>query len=96
MSVLVIFEAKVSPGGLDEVERVFAEVLPETRTKDGGESVALYTGQDEPAGIMLVERWASREHHEAYAAWRRSEGDPHGLAKLLIEPSTRYLSETSA
>jgi len=74
VSVLVLFDAHYQPDRADEVIQAFAAALPATRAFDGCLEVSVQQDQDDPGHIVLVERWASREHHKAYMAWRTGEG----------------------
>jgi quinol monooxygenase YgiN len=97
MTCIVIFEMTAKAGtGLQLVETMRA-LLPETRSKDGCQSVEVTTNLEDADKLLLVERWASRQHYETYLAWRQQRGDIDQLAGLLdAPPSIRFFGLTSA
>jgi quinol monooxygenase YgiN len=97
MTCIVIFEATAKKGtGMQLVETARA-LLPDTRNKEGCQSVEVATNLDDADNLVLVERWATRKHHENYFAWRQQRGDVDKLAEALAgPPSIRYFDLTSA
>jgi len=94
MSVVVLFEPQAAPGKEDELVSLLAEILPDTRAFDGCGSLTVHRDQDEPGRLVLVERWASRDHHAAYLRWRADRGDIERLGALLAgPPSTRFCDD---
>ena len=45
---------------------------------------------DDPAKMMIVEQWDSREQYEKYLAWRTERGDVEVLESLWESPTWRY------
>ena len=50
------------------------EALADTRAFEGNISIETYLDQDNPDRIVLWEKWETREHYEAYLAWRMETG----------------------
>jgi quinol monooxygenase YgiN len=93
MSVLVLLEAKAAPGKEEEMLSAFAGVLPDTRAYEGCESLTAHINQDD-GQLVLVERWGSRDQHEAYVQWRGERGDLERLGALMAGPPvTKYLDD---
>jgi len=92
MTCIVILEVTAKKGtGLQLVETI----LPDTRNKDGCQSVEVTTNLDDSDNLVLVERWATRQHYEKYIAWRQQRGDLDKLAGALAgPPSIRYFDLT--
>ncbi len=86
MSVLFVLEQRIEPERMEEYVGTYSSMLPDTRAFDGCEQVAVYQNEDDPTDVVLLERWASREQHERYEAWRRDRGDIERLQRLLMEP----------
>ena len=97
MTCVVILEATAKPGTGNDLVETFRAILPDTRSKDGCESVDVTVGMDNADHVLLVERWASREQYEAYLGWRQERGDIDTLVAALAEPpSIRYFDLTTA
>ncbi|MDA0261427.1 MAG: putative quinol monooxygenase [Proteobacteria bacterium] len=97
MTCLVILEATAKPGTGSALVETFRAILPDTRNKEGCESVEVTVSLDNPDQILLVERWASRAQYKAYLGWRKERGDLDTLAATLAgPPSIRYFDPTTA
>ena len=95
MTVTVLLEIAVKP----DVDMVgmMKQLLPETRAYDGCEGIEVTQNQDDSNNIVLIEKWASRDHYEKYFAWRTERGDIDTLgATLTGPPSIRYFDTTDA
>ncbi len=97
MSVLVLFDLETKAGKEEEAVALFAGMFPDTRAFDGCESITLHRDQDAASRFTLVERFASREHYEAYLRWRTERGDVALLGALLAgPPSIRFFDDVDA
>ena len=97
MTCIVILETTAKPGTGADLLEIFRAILPDTRNKDGCESVEVTDIQDNADHILLVERWASRAQYEAYLTWRQERGDIDTLVAALAEPPLiRYFDPTTA
>ncbi len=95
MSVRVLFEVSVKPDA--DLITWLKELLPDTRAFDGCEGVEVVQNQDDANNILLIEKWASRSHHEKNAAWRTERGDTEKLGATLVgSPSIRYFDTADA
>jgi quinol monooxygenase YgiN len=76
------FTAKpgTGPGLLD----VLRKALPETRNKDGCDSLEITVNQDDRDNMLLVMRWATRRQYDAYRAWREANGDVQRFAEATV------------
>ena len=65
--------------------------LAESRRKEGCESIELTINQDDRNNMLLVMRWASREHYQTYRNWRESNGDVKRFSDATVNGlSTRF------
>jgi quinol monooxygenase YgiN len=97
MTCIVVLEATAKKGAGTQLVEAFRGLLPDTRGREGCERVEVGTNLDNPDGLVLVERWATRKNYEDYLAWRQERGDLDKLATLLAEPpSIRYFNLTDA
>ncbi|HET8878501.1 MAG TPA: antibiotic biosynthesis monooxygenase family protein [Arthrobacter sp.] len=74
---------------------VLRETLADTRAFDGCLGVDVLVDQDNPAHILVVERWASMDHDAAYRAWRATDEGRSGLGALLAAAPVLTHFETS-
>ena len=96
MTVNVILEAQAKPECVDELVATFDAILPDTRNYEGCIEVKVLANQDDPANIVLLEKWKTRADYEAYVAWRAEQGTLESLGALLASPpSIRYLDEVT-
>jgi quinol monooxygenase YgiN len=97
MTCIVIFEMTARSGTGTQLVETMRALLPDTRNKDGCQGVEVTTNLDNPDNLVLVQRWATRQHYETYLAWRQQRGALDQLADLLTEPpSIRFFHLTSA
>jgi len=89
MSIKVFVELQVKEDKLKEIPPLFSSLLNETRSREGNEGVTIYSDQDVPTTIVLIEQWASRHLYEEYNQWRAERGDLVKLAELLQKPPHR-------
>lgn len=91
MSIRVFIELNVKLEKLDCIQSLFSNLLHETRSRTGNEGVNVYSDQDSPTTIVLVEQWTSRRLYEEYNQWRLERGDLSRLSDLLIyAPKRRF------
>ncbi len=97
MTCIVVLEATAKKGKGVQLVETFRTILPDTRSKEGCQSVEVTVNLDDPDNLVLVERWASRKSYESYLAWRQERGDLDNLMTLLAgPPSIRYFDLTNA
>ena len=66
-------------------------MLADTRKYDGCQGVETFNNQDDPNQLVLVEKWESRQHYEAYLAWRTESGALDAVVSMTSgAPSIRY------
>ena len=95
MSILVLLQITAQPDKVAALKAAFGGLLPDTRGYDGCEGVTAHVDQDDPAKLVLLERWASRGHYERYLAWRSERGDLDSVGALAAgPPSIGYFDDT--
>lgn len=82
MPVVAFLDVRFTAETATEALAVLDDVLVATRAFDGCLGVEVLVQADDPAHVVVVERWASMEADTAYRAWRRSEG-PGALAPYV-------------
>jgi len=95
MACYVMLEFTAKRGTGSDVLQVLRVALPDTRNKDGCESLDVTVNQDDPDNMLLVMRWTSRRHYQTYRDWRETSGDVKRLADATVGGlSTRFFDVT--
>ena len=93
----VMLEFTAKPGTGPAMLGALREALPETRNKNGCLSLDVTVNQDNTDNILLVMRWATRQHYATYRAWREANGDVQRFAELTVGGlSTRFFDPADA
>jgi quinol monooxygenase YgiN len=96
MECYVMLEFTAKPGTGSGVLEALRDALPDTRNKDGCESLEVTVNQDDPDNMLLVMRWTSRRHYQTYR-WREANGDAKRFADATVNGlSTRFFDVTDA
>ena len=97
MAVLVLLEGKAKPESLDRLKAALPGLFAETRRYEGCRGITAHTGTDDALGVVFVEHWDTRAHHERYLAWRTETGVIAELVGMLeAPPSIRYFDPIEA
>jgi len=97
MAVTVLVEFHCKPENIDQFKSLYEEVIPDTYTYNGFQSIEFVKNQDDPYNFFLIEKWDSRQHYEAYFAWRLETGLIDKLAAMSSQaPIIRYYDQMSA
>lgn len=71
---------------LDDALHVLDQTLEVTRSRPGSQGADVMVDVVDPAHVVVVERWASLEHDDAYRAWRATPEGAADLARVLAAP----------
>lgn len=92
MTVQVIMEVSIKEGRYDDFCRFMTEILPGSRSHKGCVSIDFVRNQDDPADVVVMEKWDSRQEYEAYVAWRTESGVLNqGAEMFATQPKIRFL-----
>ena len=93
MSCQVLLEMRVKEDCVDKLKSWFKSIITDTRDYDGCTSIYVVQNQDDPQNLVIVEQWETRQHYEAYLAWRTERGDMDAVGSMVEgEPSIRYFN----
>lgn len=85
MSLTVHLDLNLKSDAVDAAPGMLREILADTRAFDGCLGVDVLIDSQDPAHILVVERWASLEQDAAYREWRAGDGAT-ALGSLLAAP----------
>ncbi len=90
MSVAVVIDLIAKDGHLERLIEQLHKILPDTKAYAGCLflKMAVYKGKNV---VALYEEWETKEHQEAYAAWRKDNG--HALIEPHIETFQAYYAD---
>ena len=92
-SVFLEFVAK--PGHGNGLMETLRDVLPDTRSYEGNQSVDVYQKVDDPDTCIIHSQWDSQGHWEKYIAWREESGELTAFVEELEGPPTiRFFNKT--
>lgn len=85
MSIVILLTVKGRPDTYENLKAGIAEALKTTKAFKG--CLGIYAGGN-PADhtIVLYERWESPEAHQAYVAWRATNGGLKEMAPWFSAP----------
>ncbi len=94
-SVFLEFAAKPGCGGV--LMETLRDVLPDTRSYEGNQSVDVYQKVDDPETCIIHSQWDSQGHWEKYIAWREETGVLASFVEELEGPPTiRFFNKIGA
>lgn len=74
MSLIFNVEFDAADGKRDALVEKLHSILHETRAFDGCEHIDFAESTSQPGTLLLIEKWASNEHYDAYKTWRQETG----------------------
>ena len=83
MAITSILDLQLRAGSLETAHKVIHATLTATREFPGCLDVTVLVDSDDPAHVVLYERWESIEHDRAYRAWRTSAEGASELGSIL-------------
>ncbi|MEO5833936.1 MAG: antibiotic biosynthesis monooxygenase [Nakamurella sp.] len=95
MSITALLDVRFAPDRRDDGLAFLHQVLADTREFDGSGGVEVVVDVADPTHVMVIERWASLAHDNAYRAWRAGAG-ASPLGDFLAAPATLTRFEASA
>jgi quinol monooxygenase YgiN len=97
MSTTVMLEFKAKQGLGNGLLATLKDILPDTRSYEGNQSITVYQKQDDPDTCIIQGVWDSVGHYEKYIAWREETGVLAAFVDQLEgPPSIRYFNKTDA
>jgi quinol monooxygenase YgiN len=92
MTVQAITELTIKEGRYDAFREFMVKILPDTRPYEGCVCIEFVRNQDNPAHLLVMEKWNSREDYESYFKWRMESGVMAQIADMIEgEPKLRFL-----
>ena len=82
MAVISILDLHLKADALDAAPALLRETLAATRAFEGSLGVDVALDADDPTHYLLVEKWESLAHDDAYRACRATPEGQHELGSL--------------
>ena len=83
MAITSILDLQLRADSLEIAPRVIQDTLTATRAFSGCLDVTVLVDSDDPAHVVLYERWESIDHDRAYRAWRATAEGASELGSIL-------------
>lgn len=85
-TITALLDLRIDPDRLPQALAVLEEVLGATRAFDGCRGADVTVDVADPGHVVVVERWESLAHDDAYRAWRATPDGASGLAAVITAP----------
>ncbi len=85
MTITSLLELTLKADSLADAPRILTKTLEATRAFAGNQGVEVLYDVTDPAHVVVIERWASLAHDDAYRAWRATPEGASDLGALLAE-----------
>ena len=97
MTITALLELTLKADSVADAPRVLTKTLEATRAFAGNQGVEVLYDVMDPAHVVVIERWASLDHDDAYRTWRATPEGASDLGALLAERPrlTRWNSSVS-
>lgn len=95
MTLTVLLDLRLKPEALVGAPAMLRDILAGTRAFDGCLGVDVLVDSEDPAHLILLERWASAEADAAYREWRAGAGATE-LGSLLASAPQVSKFETAS
>jgi quinol monooxygenase YgiN len=83
VAITSILDLQLRADLLEIAPRVIHDTLTATRAFSGCLDVTVLVDSDDPAHVVLYERWESIDHDRAYRAWRATAEGASELGSIL-------------
>lgn len=91
MPITALLDIHVTAASLAEAPAILRETLADTRTFDGCLGVEVLIDTADPTHFVLLEKWTSLEHDDAYREWRAGPGtSPLGTILAGVPVLTKF------
>ena len=91
MAITSILDLQLRTDSLETAHKVIRDTLTATRAFPGCLDVTVLVDSDDPAHVILYERWESIDHDRAYRAWRATAEGASELGSILAAAPTLSL-----
>ena len=81
-----ILDVRIAPEHVEGAPAAIEETLADTRAFDGCLGVDILVDVTDAAHFVLLERWESLEHDDAYRAWRATGVARNRMREIAAEP----------
>jgi heme oxygenase (mycobilin-producing) len=91
--VTALLDLKIKPESVAEAKETVEGVLVATRAFPGCLGVDVLVDTEDKAHLLLVERWESLEHDQAYRDWRATPAGASALGSIVASRNlTRFVA----
>jgi heme oxygenase (mycobilin-producing) len=92
-TVTALLDLRIKPESVAEAKETVERVLDATRAFPGCLGVDVLVDTEDKAHLLLIEKWESIEHDQAYRDWRATEAGAPALSTIVSSRSlTRFVA----
>ena len=86
-TVTALLDLRIKPESVAQAKETVESVLVATRAFPGCLGVDVLVDTEDEAHLLLVEKWESLEHDQAYRAWRATPAGASPLGSIVASRS---------
>jgi quinol monooxygenase YgiN len=92
-AVTVLLDLRIKPASVAGAKGIVESVLVDTRAFPGCLGVDVLVDTEDEAHLLLIEKWESIEHDQAYRDWRATPAGASALSTIVASRSlTRFVA----
>jgi quinol monooxygenase YgiN len=92
-TVTALLDLRIKPESVAEAKETVESVLVATRAFPGCIGVDVLVDAEDEAHLLLIEKWESIEHDQAYRDWRATDAGASALSTIVASRSlTRFVA----
>jgi heme oxygenase (mycobilin-producing) len=92
-TVTALLDLKIKPESVAEAKETVESVLVATRAFPGCLGVDVLVDTEDKAHLLVIEKWESIEHDQAYRDWRATPAGTSALGTIVASRSlTRFVT----
>jgi len=92
-TITALLDLRIKPESVAEAKGTVESVLADTRAFPGCLGVDVFVDTQDEAHLLVIEKWESIEHDQAYRDWRATDAGASALSTIVASRSlTRFVA----
>jgi len=92
-TVTALLDLRIKPESVTQAKETVDSVLVATRARPGCLGVDVLVDTEDESHLLVIEKWESMEHDQAYRDWRATPAGASALSTIVASRSlTRFVA----